>query len=88
LVFRIVDVALPGTRRDHTQDDNHTLHIVGNAGDVLDLDTEVTQWNDSGKVLDANGFDTYTAPFNAIDLILKVENSHCRHLIAAPAGPA
>ena len=54
--------------------DNHTLFIVGNPGDVVDLGPEKSQWNDNGKVLDANGFFTYTRTFDGIDLILKVEN--------------
>ena len=43
--------------------DNHTLSIVGNPGDVLDLGTEASQWNDNGRALDANGFYTFTQTF-------------------------
>ena len=55
-------------------DQNHQLHILGNVGDVVDLDIGVSQWKDNGKALDANGFHTYTQTFDGIDLILKVEH--------------
>ena len=59
--------------------DNHTLSIVGNPGDVLDLGTEASQWNDNGRALDANGFYTFTQTFNGIELILKVEHDVTVH---------
>ena len=55
--------------------DNHTLSIVGNAGDVLDLDIgwNSNQWADKGQGSD--GFRTFGQIFNSVELILKVENS-------------
>ena len=59
---------------DMTDPTDHTLHILGNHGDVVDLDIGATAWNDNGKALDANGFHTFTQTFDGINLILKVEH--------------
>ena len=57
---------------DMTDPTDHTLYILGNHGDVVDLDITATAWNDNGRALDANGFHTFTQTFDGINLILKV----------------
>ena len=59
---------------DITDPIDHTLNILGNHGDVVNLDTGASAWNDNGKALDANGFHTFTQTFEGINLILKVEH--------------
>ena len=59
---------------DITDPNDHTLTILGNTGDVLNLGIGVSAWNDNGKALDANGFHTFTQAFDGINLILKVEH--------------
>ena len=54
-------------------DENHQLHILGNVGDVVDLDIGVSQWEDRG--LGSDGFRSFEGAFNNIELLLKVENS-------------
>ena len=54
--------------------DNHALSIVGNPGDVLDLDIgpNLNQWADKGQGSD--GFRSFGQILNSVELILKVEN--------------
>ena len=59
---------------DMTDPIDHTLHILGNPGDVVNLGIGVSAWNDNGRALDANGFHTFTQTFDGINLILKVEH--------------
>ena len=59
---------------DMTDPTDHTLHILGNHGDVVNLGIGASAWNDNGKALDANGFHTFTQTFDGINLILKVEH--------------
>ena len=59
---------------DMTDPTDHTLHVLGNPGDVVNLDIGASAWNDNGKALDANGFLTYTQTFEGLNLILKVEH--------------
>ena len=59
---------------DMTDPIDHTLHVLGNPGDVVNLGIGVSAWNDNGKALDANGFHTFTQTFDGINLILKVEH--------------
>ena len=54
--------------------ENHQLTVLGNPGDVVNLGTEVSTWNNNGGALDANGFQTFTQTFDGINLILKVEH--------------
>ena len=56
-------------------DEKHQLFVLGNPGDVVNLGTQKSTWNDNGNVLDASGFHTYTRTFDGIDLILKVEHT-------------
>ena len=60
---------------DMTDPNNHTLSVLGNPGDVVHIGIGASQWNDNGKVLDPNGFHTFTQTLNGIDLILKVEHT-------------
>ena len=60
---------------DMTDPNNHTLTVLGNPGDVVNLGIGASQWNDNGKALDANGFHTYTQTFDGINLMLKVEHT-------------
>jgi hypothetical protein len=60
-------------------DSNHTLSILGNQGDVVNLGIGASAWNDTGKALDANGFYTYTQTFEGINLILKIEHNIVVH---------
>jgi VCBS repeat-containing protein len=55
--------------------DNSTLYIVGNAGDVVDLDigTNMNQWADRG--LASDGFRTFGQIFDSVELTLKIENA-------------
>ena len=64
---------------DMTDPNNHTLTVLGNPGDVVDLGIGASAWNDNGKVLDANGFHTYSQTFNGVDLMLKVEHTVVVH---------
>ena len=59
---------------DMTDPNNHTLTILGNPGDVVNLGIGVSAWNNNGGALDANGFHTFTQTFDGINLILKVEH--------------
>ena len=59
---------------DMTDPTDHTLHVLGNPGDVVNLGIGASAWNDNGKALDANGFHTFTQTFDGINLILKVEH--------------
>ena len=59
---------------DMTDPIDHSLHVLGNPGDVVNLGIAVSAWNDNGKALDANGFHTFTQTFDGINLILKVEH--------------
>jgi Ca2+-binding RTX toxin-like protein len=60
-------------------DSNHTLSILGNQGDVVNLGIGASAWNDTGKALDASGFYTYTQTFEGINLILKIEHNIVVH---------
>ena len=59
---------------DMTDPNNHTLNVLGNPGDVVNLGIGASAWNDNGGALDANGFHTFTQTFDGINLILKVEH--------------
>ena len=59
---------------DMTDPIDHTLHVLGNPGDVVNLGIGASAWNDNGKALDANGFYTFSQTFEGINLILKVEH--------------
>jgi hypothetical protein len=52
---------------------------LGNPGDVVNLGIGASAWNDNGKVLDPNGFHTYTQTFDGINLILKIEHNVVVH---------
>ena len=52
--------------------EKHQLTILGNHGDVVNLGTEVSAWNNGGGAIDADGFQTFTQTFAGVDLILKV----------------
>jgi hypothetical protein len=57
---------------DMTDPNNHTLIVLGNPGDVVNLGIGASQWNKATP--DANGFQTFTQAFEGINLILKVEH--------------
>ena len=59
---------------DMTDPNDHTLTVLGNPGDVVNLGIGASAWNDNGRALDANGFHTFTQTFDGINLILKVEH--------------
>ena len=59
---------------DMTDPNNHTLTVLGNPGDVVNLGIGASTWNNNGGALDANGFHTFTQTFDGINLILKVEH--------------
>ena len=56
-------------------DQNHQLTVLGNPGDVVNLGIGASAWNDNGRALDADGFQTYSQTFDGVDLILKVEHT-------------
>ena len=58
---------------DMTDPNNHTLTVLGNPGDVVNLGIGASAWNKAA--LDANGFQTYSQTFNGINLMLKVEHT-------------
>ena len=58
---------------DMTDPNNHTLTVLGNPGDVVNLGIGASAWNIMAA-LDANGFQTYSQTFDGVDLILKVEH--------------
>ena len=60
---------------DMTDPNNHTLTVLGNPGDVVNLGIGASAWNNNGNTLDANGFHTYSQTFNGVDLMLKVEHT-------------
>jgi hypothetical protein len=60
---------------DMTDPNNHTLTVLGNPGDVVNLGIGASQWNNNGGALDANGFHTYSQTFDGINLVLKVEHT-------------
>jgi Ca2+-binding RTX toxin-like protein len=64
---------------DITDPNDHTLTVLGNPGDVVNLGLGASTWNDNGGALDANGFHTYTQTFAGIDVILKVEHGVVVH---------
>ena len=59
---------------DMTDPNDHTLNVLGNPGDVLNLGIGASAWNNNGKAIDANGFQTYSQTFEGINLTLKVEH--------------
>ena len=48
---------------DMTDPNNHTLNVLGNPGDVVNLGNGASTWNNNGGALDANGFQTFTQTF-------------------------
>ena len=62
---------------DMTDPNNHSLTVLGNAGDVVNLGIGASQWNKAAP--DANGFQTYSQTFSGVDLILKVEHTVVVH---------
>ena len=58
---------------DMTDPNNHTLTVLGNPGDVVNLGIGASQWNKVAP--DANGFQTYSQTFNGVELMLKVEHT-------------
>ena len=57
---------------DITDPIDHTLHVLGNPGDVVNLGIGASAWN---KGADANGFQTYGQTFEGINLLLHVEHT-------------
>ena len=57
---------------DITDPIDHTLTVLGNPGDVVNLGIGASTWN---KGADANGFQTYSQTFNGINLLLQVEHT-------------
>jgi hypothetical protein len=64
---------------DITDPNDHTLTILGNRGDVVDLGVGLSAWNDNGRALDPSGFYTYTQTFGGLNLILKIEHDVVVH---------
>ena len=59
---------------DMTDPNDHSLFVLGNPGDVVNLGNGGSStWNKGA--LDANGFHTYSQTFSGIDLVLKVEHT-------------
>ena len=58
---------------DMTDPNNHTLTVLGNAGDVVNLGIGASAWNKAAP--DANGFQTYSQTFSGVELMLKVEHT-------------
>ena len=57
---------------DITDPNDHTLTVLGNPGDVVNLGIGASTWN---KGADANGFQTYSQTFEGINLLLHVEHT-------------
>ena len=62
---------------DMTDPNNHTLTVLGNPGDVVNLGIGASAWNKAAP--DANGFQTYSQTFNGVELMLKVEHTVVVH---------
>ena len=62
---------------DMTDPNNHTLTVLGDPGDVVNLGIGASAWNKAAP--DANGFQTYSQTFNGVELMLKVEHTVVVH---------
>jgi plastocyanin len=58
---------------DITDPIDHTLTVLGNPGDVVNIGIGASAWNKSAP--DASGFQTYSQNLNGINLLLHVEHT-------------
>jgi len=58
---------------DMTDPNDHTLTVLGNPGDVVNIGIGASAWNKSAP--DASGFQTYSQNLNGINLLLHVEHT-------------